>query len=132
MPTCLILNICAMYIFLSLYNSVLHWNIFVPQVECVRVECEDHSDCAKAHVCLNNVCQDPCNVPNLCGENAECSAGLSPGKTVCTCQPGHTGDPDLGCVPIQYCAADNQCPSGTRCNNGICLCKYCCLKARLN
>lgn len=94
------------------------------QVECVRVECEEHADCPGALVCLNNACQDPCRVPSLCGENAECRAGPAPGQTTCSCRPGHTGDPDLGCVAIQYCAGDNQCPSGTRCSNGICLCEY--------
>jgi hypothetical protein len=42
---------------------------------------------------------------------------------VCACQPGYTGDPHLGCVPVQYCAGDFQCSAGTRCIGGICSCK---------
>ena len=45
-------------------------------------------------------------------------------RQVCGCQAGYTGDPRLGCVPLQYCKSDSQCPSGTMCSNGICLCKY--------
>lgn len=58
----------------------------------------------------------------MCGTNALCTS--SNHVAICGCQPGYTGDPRLGCVPLQYCKTDNQCPSGTKCSNGICLCKY--------
>lgn len=35
-----------------------------------------------------------------------------------------SGNPLLGCVPVQYCNSDNQCQAGTICNNGIC-CSLC-------
>lgn len=116
--------ICWLVPALLVKKFIISYKIFNSQVECVRVECEDNSDCPKAHVCVSNMCQDPCQVTNICGPHAECSAGPGPGQTMCTCMPGHTGDPDLGCVPIQYCLGDNQCPAGTSCSNGVCLCKY--------
>lgn len=39
---------------------------------------------------------------------------------MCTCKAGTTGDPHLGCIAVQYCASDNQCPQGLNCYNGIC------------
>ena len=43
---------------------------------------------------------------------------------VCHCDPDYTGDPQLGCVSILYCAEDIQCTSGTKCVHGVCSGKY--------
>ena len=44
---------------------------------------------------------------------------------VCYCQPGYTGDPQIGCQLIDFCA-DSPCVSGARCENARgsfkCLC----------
>ena len=93
-----------------------------PKVACQRIECSDNNECAASKSCVNSKCVDPCSLPNACGQNANCITDNHVG--VCSCLPGTTGNPLLGCVQIQYCSADNQCPSGTKCNNGIC-CALC-------
>lgn len=95
--------------------------IWPSQVECVRLECSDSSDCTNDKACIDFHCIDPCTLPNVCGPQSDCIAANHVG--VCSCQPGTTGDPVLGCVSVQYCGADSQCPTGTVCNNGICKCK---------
>lgn len=82
----------------------------------------DNNDCGQHDACINYHCVNPCSLPNACGQKADCVNSNHNG--ICTCQPGYTGDPQLGCVLVQYCAADNQCPSGTKCSNGVCSCKY--------
>lgn len=93
-----------------------------PLEACTPTECNDSNDCSENEACINFKCIDPCLLDNVCGNNADCSAFNHIG--VCTCQPGSTGDPHLGCIPVQYCATESQCPAGTSCYNGICTCKY--------
>ncbi|CAG2055426.1 unnamed protein product, partial [Timema podura] len=88
------------------------------KVECVHLECSDSNDCSGNKACIDFSCIDPCSLPNVCGQRADCTPVNHVG--VCICQAGCTGDPHLGCVPVLYCAADVQCPAGTKCNNGIC------------
>ncbi|CAB0029718.1 unnamed protein product, partial [Trichogramma brassicae] len=89
-----------------------------PRVECVQYECNYHSECEASSACYDHKCVDPCSVPNACGVGADCQALNH--SFVCTCQPGGTGDPNLGCTPVQYCKVDQQCPTGSSCNGGIC------------
>lgn len=93
-----------------------------PLVECIAIECEDSADCTTEKACINSHCVDPCTLPNACGQKALCTSQNHVG--FCSCEPGYTGDPQLGCVQLQYCAKDTQCTSGTRCINGLCSCKY--------
>lgn len=93
-----------------------------PLVKCAAVECSDNNDCPTNKACINSVCVNPCTLPNVCGQKAQCISQNH--VTVCSCEAGFTGDPHLGCIAVQYCAADNQCPSGTKCYNGVCTCKY--------
>lgn len=88
------------------------------KVECVHLECTDNNDCVHDKSCVNNHCINPCSLHNICGQRATCTPENHVG--ICTCEPGTTGDPHLGCVPVQYCASDNQCPAGTKCNSGVC------------
>jgi len=88
----------------------------------VQLECADSNDCAPNKACIDSRCVDPCSLPNVCGQYADCLPVNHVG--VCSCQPGFTGNPHLGCVPVQYCGTNSQCPAGTRCNNGICTCKH--------
>lgn len=90
--------------------------------ECVRIECNDNNDCSTEKICIDSSCLNPCTLTNACGTNADCIATNHIG--LCNCKAGYTGDPQLGCVTLQYCATDNQCPSGTKCFNGVCNCKY--------
>lgn len=92
-----------------------------PQVECVQIECSDSNDCDINKACIDSHCVDPCHLTNVCGQHANCLSTNHVG--VCSCQPGFTGDPHLGCVPVLYCAADKQCPGGSKCSNGVCTCK---------
>lgn len=85
---------------------------------CIPVECIENNDCNQEKTCVDSNCVNPCSLANACGAKAECKALNHIG--VCSCQPGTTGDPHLGCVAVQYCAVDNQCPSGSKCYNGIC------------
>lgn len=92
------------------------------QKECVKLQCTDSNDCPSSKTCFDNQCVDPCSLANVCGEFTNCVSSNHIG--LCSCQPGYTGDPRLGCVPVQYCSHDTQCSAGTRCNNGICTGKY--------
>lgn len=89
-----------------------------PKIECVKYECNYHSDCVTSSACFDHKCIDPCSISNVCGQGADCSSLNH--SAVCTCQPGGTGDPNLGCTPVQYCKTDNQCPTGAACNGGVC------------
>lgn len=93
-----------------------------PHNECIHVECSDNNDCASERTCVNSKCINPCSLSNVCGQQAECVPQNHIG--VCTCLPGTTGNPLLGCTALQYCNSDSQCPSGTICNNGLC-CSLC-------
>ena len=88
------------------------------QTECILLECNYHSDCSPSDACFNHKCVDPCSLSNVCGHGADCSPLNH--SAVCTCQPGGTGDPNLGCTPVQYCKSDSQCATGSACNGGIC------------
>ncbi|KAJ8890121.1 hypothetical protein PR048_009628 [Dryococelus australis] len=92
-----------------------------PKVECKKLECSDSNDCVADKACVDSRCINPCSLPNACGKQAECTPLNHLG--VCTCVPGSTGNPRLGCVPLQYCASDSQCPASTKCTNGICTCE---------
>lgn len=85
---------------------------------CIPIECLDNNDCGQDKSCIDSKCQNPCSLSNVCGEKAICTPINHQG--VCTCRPGTTGDPRLGCVAVQYCAEDTQCPSGLKCYNGLC------------
>jgi hypothetical protein len=89
-----------------------------PKVSCDIIECSDDNECDLQKSCINSKCVNPCSLQNACGQNAICSTDNHVG--ICSCQPGTTGNPLLGCTQIQYCSSDNQCPSSTKCNNGIC------------
>lgn len=69
-----------------------------PYVEC-RPECVMNSDCPKTRSCFNQKCVDPC--VGVCSSNAECFVvNHSP---LCTCLPGYTGNPSIGCYEIPRC-----------------------------
>lgn len=89
-----------------------------PYKECIKIECEDKDDCATTKTCVDAKCIEPCSLPNVCGKDAKCTTENH--LAVCLCPAGTTGDPQLGCVPIQYCSSDQQCPGGSNCNSGVC------------
>lgn len=89
-----------------------------PYKECVKFQCIKDADCNLEEACVNYKCSSPCNIPRACGKNADCFARSHIGY--CSCSPGFTGDPLLGCVPIQYCTDDSRCSSGTKCIDNLC------------
>jgi hypothetical protein len=61
-----------------------------------RPECVYSSDCNLNEACLNQKCKDPC--PGTCGIGAKCQ--VINHNPICSCPPGHTGDPFTRCQPI--------------------------------
>lgn len=90
-----------------------------PYKICAKFECVKDSDCPDEEACTNNICQNSCNLPRACGKNADCLSRNHIG--FCSCSSGYTGDPVLGCVPIQYCSDNSRCSSGTRCIDNLCV-----------
>ncbi|XP_038215243.1 fibrillin-1-like [Zerene cesonia] len=93
-----------------------------PYKGCVKFECIKDSDCPSDEACVNNKCRNSCNIPRACGRNANCVSRDHIGH--CYCASGFTGDPVLGCVPVQYCNDDSRCSSGTKCIDNLCLGEY--------
>lgn len=61
-----------------------------------RPECTVSAECPHNEACMNQKCVDPC--VGTCGINAVCIViNHSP---ICSCKPGHSGDPFLRCNPI--------------------------------
>lgn len=61
-----------------------------------RPECVSSSECPSNQVCDNQKCVNPC--PSSCGINSDCRViNHSP---LCSCIPGHTGDPFTRCFPL--------------------------------
>ena len=89
-----------------------------PRSGCTPFECIDSADCAAAQTCVRNKCVDPCSQLNVCGANADCA--VVDHQSICTCQPGYTGEARLGCTVVQRCSGDEQCPQGQRCSGGVC------------
>lgn len=90
-----------------------------PYKKCTKFECLKDNDCQSEEACVNNKCKNSCSIPRACGKNADCYTRNHIGY--CSCSPGFTGDPVLGCVPVQYCTDDNRCSSGTKCVDNICV-----------
>lgn len=93
-----------------------------PYKKCTKLQCVKDSDCSPEEACSNNLCINSCSLPRACGKNTNCLSKAHVGY--CFCMPGYTGDPVLGCVPIQYCNDDSRCSSGTKCVENLCLGKY--------
>lgn len=81
---------------------------------CRHVECETNVQCSNDKLCDQYMCKIACLVHNPCGKNALCSAENH--LQVCYCQPGFTGNPQIGCQLIDYCA-EAPCGPGASCHN---------------
>jgi hypothetical protein len=62
-----------------------------------RPECTINPECSSNLACVNQKCSDPC--PGSCGTNARCNVVNH--TPVCSCNPGFTGDPFIGCSVVQ-------------------------------
>ena len=59
-------------------------------------ECQFDRECPENRACIDNHCQDPCQVPfGPCGQNAECQ--VSSHTAVCRCPAGWAGNPQTSC-----------------------------------
>ena len=86
--------------------------------ECKTLQCIENNDCDSGKSCVKNQCVDVCRLDGVCGGNAQCTTiNHTP---LCSCAPGHTGDPTVGCTRIQQCAVQNDCPNNMICAFGVC------------
>ncbi|XP_067015307.2 adhesive plaque matrix protein 2 [Anabrus simplex] len=58
----------------------------------------------------------PCTT-NVCGRNTQCNEVS--GRPVCSCLPGHYGNPIIGCTRGE-CLDNNDCPYNKQCRNAQC------------
>ncbi|KAB7496769.1 hypothetical protein Anas_09923 [Armadillidium nasatum] len=79
----------------------------------ITPQCRSDSECGVEKACINRMCKDPCD----CGSNAECD--VINHRSVCTCQVGFQGNPDIGCFPVG-CAINNDCEDDKACYEGVC------------
>eukprot|EP00702_Spironucleus_salmonicida_P002910 EST44201.1 Tenascin [Spironucleus salmonicida] len=90
--------------------------------ECVETKCECYTgytgenciQCAEQYISTRQGCLKPCTSKD-CGRGYTCTAGILPGKQVCTCSVEHM-DPTRGCL---HCLGDLQV------YDGICVSKTC-------
>ena len=68
--------------------------------------------------CISRECQDPCQIDNPCGRNAECSVNSH--RAVCNCIPQHKGNPYVECLPYE-CLQDPDCPTTQKCEREVCV-----------
>lgn len=86
-----------------------------PKKGCVKKECETDDNCSDDKYCEKHICKIACLAGKPCGENTICSSEKH--KQICSCQPGYTGDPNVGCVRLDYCSI-HPCGVGAVCKNG--------------
>ncbi|KAK9513085.1 hypothetical protein O3M35_001355 [Rhynocoris fuscipes] len=90
-----------------------------PEIECVKAGCRVDSDCSWQHSCINRECVPVCSPDgSTCGTAATCHG--SNHHAVCSCPPGLTGDPQIGCVNVE-CETNSDCPSDKACLNTKCI-----------
>ncbi|KAG5895967.1 hypothetical protein JTB14_027967 [Gonioctena quinquepunctata] len=70
---------------------------FIGSPPACRPECISSSECPLNRACVNQKCIDPC--PGTCGLNANCQVVNH--NPICSCAPGHSGDPFTRCSPIR-------------------------------
>lgn len=61
-----------------------------------RPECTTSSECDQRTACIQQKCQNPCDL-GTCGMNAECR--VINHNPICTCSSGYSGDPFEQCHP---------------------------------
>ena len=81
--------------------------------------CLIDANCKQTEICHRSLCKNPCNLPDACGINADCS--IQGHRKTCSCPPLFTGNADVECVRVpSTCASSSDCPRGMSCNEGIC------------
>lgn len=69
-------------------------NCYLPTVV-EKPECVSDSECSPTKACINQICQNPCELRNPCSEHAECH--VTQHHPICTCPNGWAGDPQIRC-----------------------------------
>lgn len=120
----LILNVWKV-IYVVFLNTVLNLTnktkffIEFNVIFCFPAGCRSDSDCSRQHACLNRECVPVCSPDgSSCGTAALCYG--SSHRAVCSCPPGLTGDPQVGCRQIE-CEKNSDCPSDKACVNTKCV-----------
>lgn len=72
--------------------------------------CSSDSNCPAGEFCSNNFCISGCRSDNDCGSNQICA------NSQCTCVPGFSFVPEIGCVDIDECS-QKPCHSSAICTN---------------
>lgn len=89
-----------------------------PKFECippsVALGCSSNSKCLGTEACINSKCINPCN----CGVNSDCI--ITNHYPSCICQPGYSGNPQLGCYKLE-CESDEQCSYDQTCYQNSCI-----------
>lgn len=65
------------------------FNQCLPQMEEIpapRPECTTDAECSNDKACVNQACQNPCELSNICGTNARCHVQLH--RPLCVCNEG--------------------------------------------
>lgn len=85
-----------------------------PRKGCVKKDCESDNDCSDEKYCEQHVCKIACLTGKPCGENSVCSSEKH--RRLCSCKPGYTGNPNTGCIKLDYCST-KPCGDGSVCKN---------------
>lgn len=92
-----------------------------PRINCVPLECQSNDDCPLNKACINNKCQNPCEVTAVCAIDEVCKVYQH--QPECACPPGFIATKTGGCrievFPI--CTYDSDCPTQTACIGGECV-----------
>ncbi|QQP34980.1 Putative LOC101893139, partial [Caligus rogercresseyi] len=89
-------------------------------------ECVEDADCSTGMACLNEKCEDPCEVLRPCSELATCKVieSLPVKPMTCVCPDGYVKDENEGCktLPpiVSGCRKNDECPESNSCINAIC------------
>ena len=68
----------------------------IVEISTPEPECRVHEDCADFQACIEQQCQSPCAVYDVCARNAECY--VTSHRAVCSCPDGYVGDPNIECI----------------------------------
>ena len=90
-------------------------------IGCIAVECRSNGDCPQDKQCRSHRCINPCQLGDICGNNAECLVRNH--LSVCKCKPGFTGSPYIECSlqKTAECYVDADCPHRLACLAAKCV-----------
>ena len=95
-------SFCSLYFYF--FNHQFNFNVLLDSFFAADIVlgCVSNSECAGTEACVNARCTNPCN----CGPNAKCHVANH--YPSCVCQPGYSGNPQLGCSKRKFNKNKNQ------------------------